>query len=107
MGEIFPETAARVAAWAAQPEVLGVLLVGSRSRGHADALSDDDLEVLLTDAAAAARAPTDCSEVLITGEGASRRMIYDAQYLGRRALEAKAGSPHDLDHWPYERAAVL
>ena len=30
--------------------VLGIVWVGSRTLGHADALSDDDLEVLLTDA---------------------------------------------------------
>jgi predicted nucleotidyltransferase len=45
---IFPETAARVEAWAADPDVLGVLLVGSKARGHEDNRSDDDLEVLLT-----------------------------------------------------------
>ncbi len=55
---IFPATAARVAEWQSQPDVLGIVLVGSKSRGHADALSDDDLEVLLTDTAFAQRAPT-------------------------------------------------
>ena len=46
--DIFPATAARLAQWKEQPEVLGVLLVGSKSRGNDDDLSDDDLEVLLT-----------------------------------------------------------
>src|SRR5690349_21050431 len=103
MEEIFAATAARVAEWAALPEVLGVVLVGSRSRGHADALSDDDLEVLLTDAAAAARTPVEAGELFFEGEGADRTLIYDAQYLSLSALQAKVGSPHDLDHWPYER----
>jgi len=107
MPDVFPATSARVAAWMAQPEVLGVVLVGSRSRGHADELSDDDLEVLLTDEAFARRMPTDDLEVLIEGEGSARRLIYDAQYLSLSALEAKAASPHDLDHWPYEQAVVL
>jgi predicted nucleotidyltransferase len=57
---IFPETAARVEAWAADPDVLGVLLVGSKARGHEDSRSDDDLEVLLTEAAFARIAPADC-----------------------------------------------
>ena len=69
---IFAGTAARVAQWRVQPEVVGVLLVGSKSRGHADTLSDDDLEVLLTDEALAQRAPTDCIELLEEGEGPSR-----------------------------------
>ena len=47
MYNIFPQTAARLSQWQSQPDVLGVLLVGSKSRGHADELSDDDLEVLL------------------------------------------------------------
>lgn len=105
MQAIFPDTADRLREWQAQPEVLGVVLVGSKSRGHSDGLSDDDLEVLLTDDAAAQRAPVDCLEVRITPNG--HRLIYDTQYLAISALVRKAASPHDLDHWPYERAQVL
>ena len=76
---IFAGTAARVAQWRVQPEVVGVLLVGSKSRGHADVLSDDDLEVLLTDEAFAQRVPTDCIELLEEGEGPQQKLIYDAQ----------------------------
>ena len=107
MRDIFPATEARVAEWAAQPDVLGVLLVGSLSRGHADYLSDDDLEVLLTDEAAARLAPAECSDVLIEGEGPNRKMIYDAQMTSLSDIELKASSHVDLDHWPYERARVL
>jgi hypothetical protein len=107
MSDIFPATAARLAEWQANPDVLGVLLVGSKSRGHTDALSDDDLEILLSDAAFAQLAPEACGEVLTQGEGASRRMIYDAQLTSLTALEDKATSILDLDHWPYERARVL
>ena len=52
MDLVFEKTRERVAQWADDPGVLGVLLVGSRSRGHADDLSDDDLEVIVTDKAA-------------------------------------------------------
>ena len=101
------ETTERVARWAKQPEVLGVLLVGSRSCGHADALSDDDLEVLLTDEAHALLSPSECIDVLIEGEGDARKLIYDAQYTTLTDLRRKASSPIDLDRWPYERAGVL
>lgn len=104
---IFIRTREKVAEWAARPEVLGVILVGSRSRGHSDELSDDDLEVILTDEAAALIAPVDCSDVLIEGEGTERRMIYDAEYLGWSGLADKLHSTHDLDHWPYERSPIL
>src|SRR6476660_7090233 len=107
MDVVFDETRRRVEEWAANPEVVGVLLVGSRSRGHSDELSDDDLEVILTDEAAARLSPTECSDVLIEGERPNRRMIYDAQYLGISALKAKERSTLDLDHWPYERAPIL
>ena len=40
-----------------QPEVLGVLLVGAKSRGNDDDLSDDDLEALLTSEAFAQLQP--------------------------------------------------
>lgn len=107
MRDIFPETAARLAQWREMPEVQGVLLVGSASRGHSDQLSDDDLEVLLTEEAWAARTSDECIELLIEGEGEARKMIYDAEYTAISDLERKLTSPHDLDHWPYERARVL
>jgi hypothetical protein len=34
-------------------------------------------------------------------------LIYDAEYLGIGALRARIASPHDLDHWPYERSPIL
>jgi hypothetical protein len=108
MHEIFPQTAARVAQWSEQPEVLGVLLVGSKSREHDDELSDDDLEVLLTDEAFALRAPRDCGEFLFEGDDEDRgRLIYDTQYTTFSDLQQKRYSPLDLDRWPYERARVL
>lgn len=104
---LFPRTLERIEMWKSDPQVLGIVWIGSKSRGLGDPNSDDDLEVLLTDAAAARIAPTECSDALIEGEGDSRRMVYDAQMLARSALEAKALSPVDLDRWPYERAPVL
>jgi hypothetical protein len=104
---LFPETVARVEAWAADPGVLGVLLVGSKSRGHEDARSDDDLEVLLTDAAFARLKPAECHAALIEGEGAARRVVYDAQLTSLTDIEKKRDSVVDLDHWPYERARIV
>jgi hypothetical protein len=105
--DIFPETRERLAHWAARDDVLGVVLVGSKSRGHGDALSDDDLEVFLTDPSFARLGPEDCSDAKIEGEGDRRRIVWDAQLLPLSDLARKAGSPFDLDHWPYERAPVL
>ncbi len=105
--ELLTATAERLARWREDPNVIGVIHVGSRSRGHGDALSDDDLEVVLTPGAHAALAPAACVEGLATGEGAQRRMVWDAQYVGLAELEDKIASPVDLDHWPYERAGVL
>lgn len=107
MQEIFPETAERVQKWSEDPEVLGVLLVGSKSHGHADELSDDDLEVLLTPEAHAKLAPSDCVDELIQGEDEERKLIYDAQYTTLAELKLKPTSPLDLDHWPYEQARTL
>lgn len=107
MSDIFPQTAARLAQWKEQPGVLGVLLVGSKSRRHNDALSDDDLEVLLTDEAFAKLEPADCGEFYTEGEDSDRHIIYDTQYTSLTSLEQKLSSPHDLDHWPYEKAVTL
>ncbi|HET9326152.1 MAG TPA: hypothetical protein VFQ05_05205 [Candidatus Eisenbacteria bacterium] len=105
--EIFPATAERLASWEADADVIGVLLVGSKSVGHQDERSDDDLEVLLTDEAFQRLAPGDCHTMHIEGEGSMRQIVYDAQLTAMSALERKPGSSLDLDHWPYERARVL
>ena len=102
-----PETVPLLERWRADPEVLGVLLVGSKSRGFQDARSDDDLEVLLTDGAFTRLAPAACHTFMVSGEGPARRVIYDAQLTALTDLVRKAASPFDLDHWPYERARVL
>ena len=105
--EIFPETAAQIRLWSSRPEVLGVLLVGSKSRGYNDELSDDDLEVVLESRAHARLEPSQCLEVKFRGEGESRKLVLDAQYITPGDLEEKARSTHDLAHWPYEKAQVL
>ncbi len=104
---IFPQTAARLEGWKSRAEVAGVVLVGSKSRGYGDRLSDDDLEVILDDEAHARLSPTGCADYLIEGEGEARKVIYDAQYVPLGELEGKARSARDLDHWPYESAPVL
>jgi len=105
--QIFPLTAARLEEWVSRSDVAGVLLVGSKSRSYGDALSDDDLEVILENESHARLTPTDCIEYLFVGEGGERRLVYDAQYISLGELEAKARSARDLDHWPYEAARVL
>ena len=107
MPELFAETSERLKEWASRPEVLGVILVGSKSADYADHLSDDDLEVILTDEAHARLSPAQCSEVLYAPEGDPRRIIYDTYYESLSDLTHKAGSPRDMEHWPYERARVL
>lgn len=105
--DLHPGTRDRVAAWAADPEVEGVLWVGSRSRGLGDAGSDDDLEVYLAPAAFSRVAPSDTYVMAPDPEASPPRLIYDAQLTTLAVLAAKAASPRDLDHWPYERARVL
>lgn len=107
MQEIFPQTARRLEEWKADPEVRGVLLVGSKSRGYGDALSDDDLEVYFSEEAFARIEPASCLDLLVEGEGSERRIVYDAQRTSLADLHRKAASAFDLDHWPYEKARIL
>jgi hypothetical protein len=107
MNEIFPGTVRRLNEWMAQPEVLGVIHVGSKSRNYVDELSDDDLEVVITDEAYAPLTAEGCLEYYYEGEGSARKQIYDAQYITPAVLARKIRSPHDLDHWPYEQAQIL
>lgn len=107
MQPLFDATNEQIARWKADPEVLGVVMVGSKSRGHGDALSDDDLEVVLTDAAHARLRAPDCSVIREDESGGPRRLIYDAYLTSLSDLESKAGSPRDLDRWPYEGDVLL
>ena len=101
---LFEETLEAIEAWKARPEVIGIVHVGSKSRGHGDATSDDDLEIVLTEEAYSALTPAGCIEVLVNGQG---REIWDAQMLPLSDLMRKAGSTLDLDRWPYEQAPIV
>lgn len=113
---LFPETRARLEQWRADPDVVGVLLVGSKSRGFDDELSDDDIEVVLEDRPFASRSSADCLELGFVGGTSAMGsalpasfppLAYDAQYLPIGDLVRKGGSPFDLDRWPYQRAVAL
>jgi hypothetical protein len=93
--------------WKRDPDVVGVVLVGSKTRGFNDALSDDDLEVLLDERAYAKLAPSECISLGYEGEGETKRLAYDAQLTSLADLVRKRTSPIDLDRWPYEKAVVL
>ena len=105
--DLHPRTRERLADWAADPDVVGAIWVGSRSRGYGDGMSDDDLEILLTPAAHARIAPGDDFEVEPDVGSDPPRLIYDAWRTTLGAVTAKAASIADLDHWPYEAAVVL
>ena len=105
--DLHPRTRERLAGWAADPDVVGAIWVGSRSRGYGDGMSDDDLEILLTPAAHARIAPGDDFEVEPDVGSDPPRLIYDAWRTTLGAVVAKAASIADVDHWPYEAAVVL
>ncbi|MEI7554399.1 hypothetical protein [Candidatus Chlorohelix sp.] len=105
MPELFPQTLARIEEWKAQADVLGIVLVGSKGHGHADSLSDDDLEVVLSDEAHALLSPAECGEILVNES--KKKLIYDVQYISLSYLQQRAASSHDLAHWPYQRGQIL
>ena len=104
MHNIRHQTAARLSALVEQPAVLGMVLIGSRSRGFADELSDDDVEVILSDQAFAALPPTECGEL---GHEDAAGPIYDLRFTSLGELRRKGRSPYDRDHWQYEWAQLL
>ncbi len=102
----FPQTLERIEEWKSDPRVLGVLQVGSRSRGHGDDISDDDLEVVMTDEAGSGLGPVDSIEVRLAPDVQPPRALFEAQFLPLAEFARKAASVHDVDHWPYERAPI-
>lgn len=104
---LYARTRERVMAWADDPDVVGVVWVGSRSRGYGDRFSDDDLDVVLTPAAHARIDPADSFVMELEPTADPPRLVYDAYMTSLEALTAKAASTRDVDHWPYEKAVVL
>lgn len=105
--DLYPRTRERLAEWAADPDVVGAIWIGSRSLGYGDAMSDDDLEILLTPAAHARIAPGEDFEVERHPDADPPRLIYDAWRTTLATVSAKAVTIADVDHWPYEAAVVL
>lgn len=102
-----PTTRLAIEDWRRDPEVQGIVWVGSRSRGYGDAGSDDDLELLLHPEAFARVAPADSYLEARDPDAVPPRLIHEAQLTCLAVLQAKAESARDLDRWPYEGAQVL
>jgi hypothetical protein len=88
------------------PHVQGVLLVGSRSRGFNDAQADYDLEAIVDDEFHHRLDARNRIALVWDGKPFESRLIGDVYTEGRSAMEAKAQSLLDVDHWPYESAPI-
>jgi hypothetical protein len=80
------------------------VLLGSKSRGYADLLSDDDVEVFVSDEAYVQQPPHLCVEQIYDQD---QRLQSDIRYTTLALALAKIISPSDADHWPYEHAQIL
>lgn len=84
------------------PEILGVLLVGSTSRFYGDALSDVDLEVIVSDAYYDG---LDVSQILSTREWGFGNV--ETFFISKGDFLAKKNSTSDPEHWTYEECVIL
>jgi len=86
--------------------VVGIYLVGSATRPYRDALSDLDLEVVLTDEAYV-RTPDDERHVFVIDAGPPRRVDHEFYLRAWSDFEALAGSRQDVVRQGYRHAQVL
>lgn len=105
MHHFFLTTIVRVIALRKQREVLGICLVGSKSRGFDHARSDDDLDVLITDDTFSHTAPDALVEQHFDTQGTMPKLCTDLRYLSQQMVQDKRASPLDADHWPYTGAS--
>ncbi|MFH1609585.1 MAG: hypothetical protein ABID40_03040 [Candidatus Bipolaricaulota bacterium] len=86
--------------------MIGIYLVGSASRPFRDRISDYDIEVAMEDAAYAA---TQLEErhVFVVEEGPPRRVDHEFYLRPWSELGAMEASTLDLDHYPFQHAAIL
>ncbi len=104
--QVPPELQEAIERLRATPEVRGILLVGSRTRGFHEGTSDFDLEVIVEDSAFAALAPADRLALVWDGRPFQSRLLGDVLTESWSHLAEKEQSPLDVDHWPYEAAPI-
>ncbi|MBC7169818.1 hypothetical protein H5T54_02625 [Candidatus Bipolaricaulota bacterium] len=89
-----------------RPGVVGIYLVGSASRPFRDRISDYDVEVALDDAAYEGT-PLEERHVFAIEEGPPRRVDHEFYLRPWGELVGLEQSPRDLDHYPFQHAAIL
>jgi hypothetical protein len=82
------------------PEVLGIVVVGSASRHYRDALSDYDVEIITTDRMFASATPEE-QFFRISNDAVECALVPESDF------SAKKRSIADIDHWPYTSCIVL
>jgi hypothetical protein len=91
----------------ARPETLGLVLVGSRALGWAEAGGDYDVLILVT-LEHFRSLPAEKTLLWMFAEGETpRRMIGDFSLVSTEVLEESLRSPLDIDHWLFYDAVVL
>lgn len=86
--------------------MIGIYLVGSASRPFRDRLSDYDIEVAMEDAAYAATSMEE-RHVFVVEEGPPKRVDHEFYLRPWGDLAAMETSTLDLDHYPFQHAAIL
>lgn len=89
-----------LAPYRANPDVLGIVVVGSASRHYRDALSDYDVEIITTDRMFA-RASEQEQFFRVNGDAIECALVPESDF------SAKKRSTADIDHWPYTSCIVL
>jgi hypothetical protein len=95
-----------IAPYTVRPGVRGIYLVGSASRPYRDEISDYDFEVAMDDDAYL-ELPDDERHVFVIDPGPPRRVKHEFFLRPWKELEALRDSTRDLDHYPFQHAAVL
>jgi len=89
--------------------VVGIYLVGSATRPHADEQSDLDIEVIVEDDVYA-RTPDEERQTFVfkeTSEGEPKVVDYEFYLIPWSDFVGLGASTHDLFHYPYQHAIVL
>lgn len=89
-----------LAPYRANPDVLGIVLVGSASRHYSDDLSDCDLEIITTDYFFYSRTEQE-QFFRLKDDKIECALVPESDF------SAKKHSTADVDHWPYTSCAVL
>jgi predicted nucleotidyltransferase len=89
------------------PNILGIMLWGSRATGFSSPDSDWDALLLVENEYYDSLSILETAYVVTEGEGEQRRVLIDFSLWSEECAQQILESPHDIDHWAWVEGLII